>query len=457
MKTPDLDGTRIHFMGIGGIGMSALAELAHARGAQVDGCDREESENTARLRKLGIGVQIGHDASHAETCDRFVFTPATPPDHPERGAAGARGLKRGAFLAELMQGTRAVGISGTHGKTTTTWIAASLLIECGMDPTVVLGGIAPRLGGNLRIGGSGWVVTELDESDESFLLPTVEVAVITNIESDHMHHYGSYDHLRSAFRRFAHGVACGGVLIANQDNPECVRLLSDHPGDRCGFGTAPQADLRCTSVVRREGMQEFSLDYRGEDLGSFRLQLAGGHNIENAMAAIAVALHADASVEQIRSALPSCESVDRRMQRLGCLGSTAIYSDYAHHPTEVRAAIRGVRSLHPGRVWVVFQPHLYSRTRDYVEEFGAALAEADTVTLAPIYPAREEPIAGVSSRGVADAVEAAGGACSGVTPLERLAEQITAESGAHEAIVLMGAGDIDRIGHELAGRISSSD
>lgn len=453
-QNTSLAGRHIHFMGIGGIGMSALAEMAAARGAVVSGCDREDNENTRRLNGYGLRIDQGHDAAHVERADRVVYTSAIPADHPERIAAGDRAVKRGEFLAEIIRGTNTIGICGTHGKTTTTWLTAHLLIECGADPTVFLGGIAPALEGNLRIGASDWVVTEMDESDGSFLLPDLQIAAVTNIESDHLHHYGSFDNVRSAFRTFASGVEKDGVLVACCDDDESMALLAEHKGRRIGVGQDSRADLRCLGVAHRAGGQEFLVVREGMNLGRFRLPLPGEHNVMNALIAIAIALECHIHVDDIRGALEVVVGVERRMQKLGTIGSAALYSDYAHHPTEVRAAIQGARTLFRGGLLVVFQPHLYSRTRDYKTAFGEALSEADSVVLAPIYPAREEPLPGITSQVVADAVRSAGGACDGVVSMNELGAWIAERADQYEAVILMGAGDIDKVADDAMGRVS---
>ena len=449
MKNQDMRGQHLHFMGIGGIGMSALAELAVARGAKVSGCDREMSPIVARLQEYGVSVHIGHDPSHLDGVDTLVYTSAIPADHPERSAAEVSSLRRGELLAQMMAGQIGIGICGTHGKTTTTWMVAHLLIEAGLDPTVVVGGIVPSLHGNLRVGAGEIFVAELDESDGAFLLPKLNMALVTNIESEHLHYYGTFDKVREAFRKFARGVADGGVLVAESDSEETRNLLSESAGRSLGYGFCTGADMRALGPKAVRGSEEFSVVFRRKDLGTFRLPQAGEHNVLNALGALTVAMDLGVNVDVARRALAGCEAVERRMQQLGKVDGAVLYSDYAHHPTEVRVTIRAARTMHQGRILAVFQPHLYSRTRDYAEDFGKALAEADMVAVAPIYPAREEPIEGVGSELLSKAVAMAGQAEVAVVPLSEIPGWIRERASEADAVLIMGAGDIGRVAHEI--------
>lgn len=451
----DLQGKRIHFMGCGGVGVSALAEIALARGAVVTGCDREENEMLPRLRQRGIPVHIGHHPRHAEGQDWLVHTSAVPPAHPERVAAGEHAMRRGTFLARLMDGMHGIGVCGTHGKTTTTWILAHLLLNAGLDPTVALGGVSAALGGNVRIGRTACFLAELDESDESFLEPDLAIAVLTNIESDHLAHYGTFERIRAAFGHYADGVREGGVLVAGTDDPETARLVSGYRGRVRTFGLGADAEFRAVDLRVRDGVQEGRI--LAPEGGKtplacpFTLPLPGAHNVRNALAAVAVAREMGIEWETILPALATCPTVGRRMERVGVLGETEVYSDYAHHPSEVRAAIDGARQLTDKPVHVAFQPHLYSRTRDYAGDFGVALAEADAVWVADIYPAREEPVPGVDAGCIVEAVRAAGGVAEGPFPLSELAAALRTDAGRPALLICMGAGDIGKVPHDLVG------
>ena len=432
-------------MGVGGIGVSALAEMARHAGAEVSGCDKSCNECTRRLTQKGIRIEAGHDPKHVESVDLLVYSSAVPESHPERLAAGNRQEKRGEFLARFMNASDSVGVSGTHGKTTTSWLLSHVLIAAGMDPCVFVGGLVAELPeGNYRIG-SGPFVAELDESDASFLYPRLKIAVVTNVESDHLSHYQTKSALFDAFRRFAAGVRESGVLVAGTDDPGAAKLFDEHVGKKISFGISGETDLRARVIAGASGATRFEAEYKNAALGEFVLPLPGLHNVKNALAALAVALELGVDADTARRALANVCGVGRRMERLGTVGRAVVYSDYAHHPTEVAAAIAGVRQAHSGKVLVVFQPHLYTRTRDYALEFGKALAAADAALVADIYPAREEPIPGVTSQLVVDAGRELNPAVAGPYPLEQIEDETERMAGDFEAVVMMGAGSIDDV------------
>ncbi|MDR2391257.1 MAG: UDP-N-acetylmuramate--L-alanine ligase [Planctomycetota bacterium] len=447
-----LIGKRIHFMGIGGIGVSALAEMALAEGAAVSGCDRTENDLTRKLAAKGIEVKIGHHPDHAIGIDLLVHTSAVPPDHPERAAAGNRQEKRGLFLARFLDARPSAGVAGTHGKTTTTWLIAHLLIQGNLDPSVFVGGVVSDLPDGNHREGIGPFVAELDESDESFLLPKLKVAVVTNIESDHLSHYGTEDALFAAFDRFAANAEKNGILVAGIDNPGSARLLSRNRRGKRSFGLSPEADIRGEIGFAAKGETRFRAFRFNRDLGEFILPLPGRHNVQNALAAIAVAMELGLDADVARRALASVKGVERRLERLGTIGDTALYSDYAHHPTEAAASLAALRENHAGRLLTVFQPHLYTRTRDYADAFGQALARSDALILADVYPAREEPIPGVSSELILDSARRINPDASGPFPLEKAATEAAARAGDFAAVVFMGAGDIDDAARRLARR-----
>lgn len=442
----DWQGKRIHFMGVGGIGVSALAHFARRRGALVSGCDRQASDLTRRLAEDGIDVAIGHDPSHVRGVDLLVYSSAVPPEHPERVAARAA-ERRGAFLARFMNEASSWGVAGTHGKTTTSWLLAHTLIQAGFDPSVFIGGVAPDLPeGNYRIG-NGPFVAELDESDATFLLPKLDVAVVTNVESDHLSHYGDDAALFDAFARFASGVAETGLLVAGWDSPVLRDIFRKHPGRKLSFGLGEGADLSARDIDFAGGGAAFSASLGGKDLGRFALGLPGAHNVQNALAVIGAALEKGVDVEVVRRALAEARGVGRRMEELGRFRGAVLYSDYAHHPTEVKAAIAGLRNRHPGRTLVVFQPHLFSRTRDYADAFAEALSVADRLLVADIYPAREEPLPGVTSKLVMP--RSGPSAIAGPVALELVPGEAARLAEGCEAVVMMGAGDIDAVARKM--------
>ncbi len=441
-------------MGAGGIGVSALAMLAQHGGAKVTACDRHANNQTAMLSAAGIPVAAGHDPAHVEGVDLLVYTSAVPPDHPERAAAKTS-EKRGLFLARLMAGREAWGVAGTHGKTTTTWLLTSILAAAGLDPAAFIGGAVPQLGGaNYRLGG-GPFVAELDESDASFLLPELSVAVVTNAESDHLSHYGNDKALFAAFREFAGGVAAGGLLVWGMDSPVCREMYASHPGRAVSFGFAEGADFSARRLRDTENGATFELTRNGASLGDFALNLPGEHNVKNALAALAAALSRGVDADAARAALAGAHGVERRMERLGTVGGAVVYSDYAHHPTEVAAAIAAFRRRHGGETLAVFQPHLYSRTRDYADAFGAALGGADRILLLDIYPAREEPLPGVDSSLLAGEAARRGAKVNGPLPVGDAEEAVLRLARGCEAVIMMGAGDIDDMARDMVRRHGS--
>lgn len=449
MAGMDLNGLKIHFMGIGGVGVSALAEMARAAGAIVSGCDRQDGALVQRLRGKGIAVAVGHDAGHVAGVDLLVYSSAVPADHPERAAA-PRQEKRGRFLARFLDRAESWGVSGTHGKTTTSWLLANVLIDAGMDPSVFIGGVVDALPeGNYRIG-SGPFVSELDESDASFLLPKLRGAVLTNIESDHLSHYRREDALFDAFRTFAAGVEAGGVLVAGVDNAVVNDIFTSHKGEKISFGLAETADFRGVDL-RQEGRRSvFRVLRRGGELGEFTLQLPGRHNVLNALAALAAADGLGVDADVARDSLSRAKTVERRLELLGRFAGANLYTDYAHHPTEVAASLAALRQRHDGRLLAVFQPHLYSRTRDYADAFGRALALADAVLLLDVYPAREEPIPGVDSGLIAAAAGREIRHVHGPVALAEMPAAAAELARGCSTVVMMGAGDIDAVARALA-------
>ncbi len=451
--TLELRGKRIHFMGLGGVGVSAAACIAAARGAIVSGCDREAGPLTESLRSSGIAVAIGHDAAHAAGVDLLVHTAAVPPKHPELLAAGPRLMRRGRFLAELMADRKAVGICGSHGKTTTSWLAGYLLAAGGLDPTVVVGAVVPALNGNVRLGQSEIFLAELDESDESFLLPQLAVAVITNVESDHLSHYGTFARVQEAFRRYAAGVAEKGLLIAGVDDPEAAAIYAAHPGRKLSFGFSAAAEVRAREAEATPTGWRFRLGWKGEDRGWFEVPLLGRHNVLNSLAALTVAGEMGVNEASARSALAVAPGVERRLELLGRLSGARVFSDYAHHPSELKAALAALRAHDSGRLLAVFQPHLFSRTRDYAEEFGAVLAAADLTILIDIYPAREEPLPGVTSQLLVDGIRRSGGRAEGPYALAATGEVVARLASEFDTVAFLGAGDVGKLPYELLGEV----
>ncbi|MDT8340498.1 MAG: UDP-N-acetylmuramate--L-alanine ligase [Longimicrobiales bacterium] len=444
----------VHFVGIGGAGMSALAELLLRGGVPVSGCDARESAGTRRLASLGATLHVGHDPAHVAEAGGVVATAAVPSGHPELAAARARGIpvwKRAELLGEVVNRGRVVAVAGTHGKTSTTALAVHLLAEAGLDPTGFVGGPVHGWGGNLRPGGDLYVV-EADEFDRSFLTLEPDVAVVTNLEADHLDVYGDLAGVREGFSRFLARRRPGGRTIVCGDDPGAAQLLGSLPEAGYTYGVAPGNVLRAAEVACGPTGTTFRILEGGRDVGAAHLPVPGRHPLRNALAAAAVARFLGVSWEHIRTGWASFPGVGRRFQRLGEAGGVAVVDDYAHHPTEIAAVLATLRQTYPGRRLVVaFQPHLYTRTRDFAPAFGEALAAADQVWITDVFPAREAAIPGVDGALVASAVTAAGGAVTLHGEVATLAAAMADVLRPGDVVATLGAGSIDSVAPELLG------
>ena len=436
----------IHFVGIGGIGMSGIAELLAERGIRVSGCDLRPSAITDLLAARGIPVFSGHDPAHLEGVDTVVVTAAVRGENAEIDAARRRGLtvlRRKEILGAIAAGKRTVGVSGTHGKTTTTAMIAHVLEEAGLDPSILVGGMLRNIGSNAKNGRGDILVVEADEYDRTFHHLHPEVAVVTNIEADHLEYFGSFDAVVEAFRTFIDGLRPGGVVVGCADDPAVATLLDSVDVRVLRYGLGPRAELTARNIEFRERGSSFEV----EGLGFFKLFVPGEHNVRNALAAIAVARELGIGAHTIATALSKFLGVDRRFQILGDYAGALVVDDYAHHPTEIRATLDAARSGYPQRrIVALFQPHLYSRTRDFAREFGESLRRADVAIVAPIYAAREKPIEGISARMIAEAT-------SGIEFLDRSNAEIVNELRRrlepNDVFITMGAGDVHEIAEAL--------
>ncbi len=441
----------VHFVGVGGAGMCALAELVVRMGGRVSGCDAKDSQALRDLSELGVDVELSHSPAHTEQAVGLVVTAAMPWEHPELQAARARGIpimKRAEALGAWVSGGTVVAIAGTHGKTTTTAMATEVLVEAGLDPTGLVGGRVNAWGGNLRFGSDALFVVEADEYDRSFLTLTPDVAVVTNLEADHLDIYGSLDGVREGFKEFLSGVRTGGRVIVCADDHGAASLLPGLGEAGYTYGTSAGSMLRAVDVRIDSGQTRCRILEEGRDVGALALSAGGGHNLLNAFAAAAVARALGVEWGPITDALAGFGGVGRRFDRLGGFGGVVVIDDYAHHPTEIRAAIAAVRGLHPeARLVAAFQPHLYSRTRDFAEEFGDALSGADVAWVTDVFPAREDPIPGVSGKMVAVAAESAGSVDVHYHErLETLAERLAGELRSGDVLLTLGAGSIEELG-----------
>lgn len=451
----------VHLVGIGGAGMSGIAEVLLDYDVEVSGSDLARSEVTERLAVLGARITYGHDAANAADADLVVYSSAVPQDNVEVDAARLRGVavvRRAEMLAELMRLKYGVAVAGTHGKTTTTSLVGAVLTEGGLDPTVIVGGRVRALGTGARLGKSAYLVAEADEYDRSFLRLAPIVAVITTIDADHLDTYGTLEAIREAFIEFASRVPFFGQVIVYQDDPNVQEILPRLADRRVvTYGFTPHADFQALDVRRRDEGTGSRFTVRHAPSGvlvTIEIPLPGKHNVANALAAVAVAHAVGVPFETVARALAAFEGVDRRFEQVGTWRGAAVVDDYAHHPAEVEATLAAARETNPeGRIFAVFQPHLFTRTRDQAAAFGRALLGADRVVVTAIYPAREEPIEGVSGELVVEAARAAGH--RGVdycADFHAAPEILAGEVRPGDLVLTLGAGSIYRLAHELASR-----
>ena len=450
---------RLHFVGAGGVGMSGLAEiLLLSTPLEISGCDLARSENIDRLLKLGARIATGHDASHVRDADLIVVSSAVDEANPEVAAARERGIpviRRAEMLAEIMRLKQGIAIAGTHGKTTTTSLTGMVLTEAGFDPTIVVGGRVRILGTNARLGKGDYLVAEADEFDRSFLELVPVVAVITNIEADHLDTYRDVEDIRDAFAAFANNVPFYGAVIACADDPGVVSILPRVKRRVVTYGESAGAALSAREIRLDATGTSFEV-WEGEtwSLGSVRLRLPGRHNVLNALAAIAVGRELSVPFPTIARALAEFTGVVRRFETKGERGGVLVVDDYAHHPTEVSATLASARQVYPGRRLVaVFQPHLFSRTRDFAKEFGRALTACDLSIITDVYASREKPIKGVTGELVAAAAREAG-CCEVVYVPEKtkVVGEIIRLARPGDVVLTMGAGDVVRFGEEFLSR-----
>lgn len=450
------DPRPVHFVGLGGAGMSGLAELLVRRGVRVTGCDASPTPESARdLQRIGLEVIAGHSTAHVAGSRALVVTSAIPKDHAELTAARAAGIpivRRAEALGEATRVGEVVAIAGTHGKTTTTVLTTEALAAAGLDPTGIVGGRVTSWSGNLRPGSDQLFVVEADEYDRSFLALTPSIAVITNVEADHLDIYRDIADIRSAFEQFL-APARAVVLCADDLGASQLEIRSGAEVVRYGVEN-PDARVVADAVQFPPEGALFSVRFDGECLGDVMLQVPGMHNVRNALAAIAAGLTLGATLPALLPGVQRFGGVERRFQRLGEVRGVTVVDDYAHHPTEIRATLAAARSAFPNaRLIAAFQPHLFSRTRDFAREFGEALAGADRVFLTEIYAARERPIAGVSSSLIKGAVEDAGGTVEWFGERSALVEALALGAGAGDVVLTLGAGDITQIGPALLARL----
>lgn len=446
----------VHFVGIGGIGMSGLAEILLQQGFCVSGSDLVASENTEYLERKGARIFYGHDAAHIEGADVVVYSSAVnPAENPETRAAQERGipvLRRAEMLAEIARLKYCLAIAGTHGKTTTTSLCGLMLIRAGMDPTVIVGGRLRGLGGsNARLGQGEWIVVEADEYDRSFLCLLPTIAVITNVEEEHLDIYADRQQVLDAFVHFANNVPFYGMVALCIDDPGVKEVLPRLSRKVRTYGLSPQSDVRARRIRLHERSSQFEVYADGELLGELRLSVPGMHNVRNALAAVLVGMQLQIPFDTIRAALEEFTGVYRRFEIVGERGGVLFVDDYAHHPTEVRATLQAARQGWDRRIVCVFQPHTYTRTRDFADEFGKAFDEADVLIVTDVYPAREQPIPGVDGELIARAARRSGHRQVYYAPtLEQVAELLPTLLRPGDMLLTLGAGNVGKL-HALLG------
>ncbi len=449
---------RIHFVGIGGIGMSGIAELLLNLGYAVSGSDLRGSEATRRLSALGGRIELGHAALHVGDADVVVISSAVRRDNPEVVEARRRKIPvipRAEMLAELMRLKQGIAIAGSHGKTTTTSMAAHLMAHAGLDPTAVVGGKMNAFGSNAKLGKGDWIVVEADESDGSFLHYAPTLVVVTNVDPEHLDHWGTEEALKRGFVEFVNKVPFYGTAILCIDHPGVQSILPQVDKRFVTYGEAPQADYRATRVEVLGPRMAFEATRRGEPLGRFELAMVGRHNALNALAVVALADLLGVPVEVTRSALASFQGVQRRFTIRGERAGVTVVDDYGHHPAEVRATLRGAREAYGRRVVCLFQPHRYTRTRDLLEEFKTSFNDADVLLVADVYAASEEPIPGVTGAALAEGIRACGHKDVAHVPRAGLAAAARARVREGDVVITLGAGDVTAAGPELLELLGS--
>jgi len=450
---------KLHFVGIGGIGMSGIAEILIDEGFSITGSDRAASDNTERLASLGAKVYIGHNMKNLEPeVDVLVYSSAVAPDNPEVTEARKRKIpviRRAEMLAEVMRLKYGIGIAGTHGKTTTTSMVSLILMEGGIDPTVIVGGRLHGLAGsNARLGKGDFIVVEADEFDRSFLSITPTIAVLTTLETDHLDCYRDLEDIKSAFIQFAQKVPFYGFVVLCLDEPALQDIMPKIKKKIITYGLNGQADLQAMDIVHKQNTSRFLVVREGQDLGEIQLQIPGKHNVQNALAAIAVGLELKVPFDKVKAGIEKFTGVFRRWEVKAEVDGITVIDDYAHHPTEIRATLAGAKSGWRRRVIAVFQPHLYSRTRDFYDDFGRAFFNADVLVVTDVYPAREEPIQGVTGELIANAAKQYGHKQVHYVPDKKsVPDFLKSIVQKGDMVITMGAGDIWKFGEDYIKKL----
>ena len=448
---------KIHLIGIGGIGMSGIAEFLHNQGLEISGSDLKKTDVTRHLESLGIRIEEGHNPALVKDVDVVVKSSAVKDDNPEVQAAKTLRIpliRRAEMLAEITRMSFSIGISGTHGKTTTTSMTGLVLEAAGLEPTIIVGGKVKNYGSNNVMGSGKYIVVEADEYDHSFLSLSPCIAGITNIDTDHLDCYRNLDDIKGAFIEYANKVPFFGSVIACLDDPGVQAILPSINKKVVTYGFSRQADIQGKNISMKDFVSEYDVSYKGYRLGRVKMNVTGRHNIQNSLQAISIGLELDIPFKHIREGLMQYSGVYRRFELKGEARGITVYDDYAHHPTEISATLEGFKDSTKRRIVTLFQPHLYSRTRDFHVQFGNAFSSCDCLILAPIYPAREEPIPGVSSKLIAKIAVQSGH--PDVVLIENDADIVPKTLSLlkeDDILITMGAGNIWQYGEEILAKL----
>jgi len=444
---------KIHFVGIGGIGMSGIAELLQNQGFEISGSDMNLTEITKHLQAKGAIISEGHNANLIKDADVVVKSSAVKNDNPEVATALTRKIpviRRAEMLSEIMRMSYGIGIAGTHGKTSTTSMVGMVLSAAKLEPTVIVGGIVKNFGSNNLLGSGKYIVVEADEFDRSFLTLSPIIAGITNIDADHLDCYKDLEGIKKAFIEYANKVPFFGSVIACLDDHGVRSIIPEIKKEIVSYGLSKQADLRAENIEMKDFKSSYTAIFNGKELGKIQLNVLGIHNIQNSLLAVATGLELEIPFSSIQKGLAEYNGVFRRFEFKGEKNGVIVYDDYAHHPTEIEATLKGIKDSTDKRIVVIFQPHLFSRTRDFYREFGRSFLQSDVLLITPIYPAREKPILGISGKMIADAAIQTGHKnVYYVESNNKIVERITEVSKADDIVITMGAGNIFQFGEQF--------
>jgi UDP-N-acetylmuramate--alanine ligase len=444
---------KLHFVGIGGTGMCGIAEILWNLGYVITGSDIKSSESTERLEKLGMKIFFEHRKENVSDADVLVISSAIKNTNPEIVHARENKIpviRRAEMLGELMRMKYGIGVAGTHGKTTTTSMIGQVLTEGGMDPTIIVGGRVKNLGSNVKLGQGEYLVAEADEFDRSFLRLSPTIAVVTTLEAEHLDYYKDLEEIKSVFIEFVNKVPFYGSVVLCLDEPTIQQIIPDIERPIITYGLVPQADLVAHSISFLENTSAFKVKYKEKDLGEIDLFVPGMHNVKNSLAALCIGLELEIPVEKIKKALSEFRGVHRRFEIKGEIKGVMVVDDYAHHPTEIKATLKSAREGWKKRIIAVFQPHLFSRTRDFHKEFGRSFFDSDLLIVTDVYPAREEPIPGITGELVASSAKEFGHKEVFYIPdKEKVIPFLLENLKENDLVITMGAGDIYKVGEKL--------